>query len=229
MCARRTSQPLRGITHGTGPQNQWDLPIVVAAGIVVALALALRMLLKPGERDRSTSKRIILKDPPVPMEPERLVRLFIDNDPGSLFAEFEPPVRFVLDTTRLPDGPHTLRIVARSTSGWKVSEYPSRCATGRTSPWWDWMRGDVVDGRMPITINAYGSGRADKFLVTGSETPRVFPPGCGPCSSPSSASRSSTSSSTGTALSQHESAARTDIRTANTSSCWWTPSTIRSA
>lgn len=35
--------------------------------------------------------------------------------------------------------------------------------------------GDVVDGRMPITINAYGSERADKFLVTGSETPKGIP------------------------------------------------------
>ncbi|MEZ4790280.1 MAG: hypothetical protein R2811_09710 [Flavobacteriales bacterium] len=33
--------------------------------------------------------------------------------------------------------------------------------------------GDVVDGRMPITINAYGSERAD--VPTGSVTPRVFP------------------------------------------------------
>ena len=68
VCQKNQPASLRGITHGTGPQNQWDLPIVVAAGIIVALtlALALRMLLKPGERDPEHIKRTILKDPPVP-------------------------------------------------------------------------------------------------------------------------------------------------------------------
>ena len=81
----------------------------------MTLALALRMLLKPENGTRSI-KRIILKDPPVPMEPERLVRLFIDND-REPFAEFEPPVRFVLDTTKAAGWTAHPADVARSTSG----------------------------------------------------------------------------------------------------------------
>lgn len=109
------------------------------------------------------------------MEPERLVRLFIDDD-REPFAEFEPPVKFVLDTTRLSDGPHTLRVVARSTSGVEgVRKVPFEVRNGPDIAVVGLDDGDVVDGRMPITINAYGSERADRFLVTGSETPKGIP------------------------------------------------------
>jgi hypothetical protein len=35
--------------------------------------------------------------------------------------------------------------------------------------------GEVVDERVPITINAYGSERKDMFIVTGSENPKGIP------------------------------------------------------
>lgn len=66
VCQKNQPAPLRGITHGTGPQSQWDMPIVWAAAIIVTitLALTLRMLLKPGERHSGHIKRIILNDTP---------------------------------------------------------------------------------------------------------------------------------------------------------------------
>lgn len=64
-CQKQQPAPLRGITHGTGPQSRWDMPIVWGAVLIVAvtLALALRMLLKPGEGSEGHVKRIILNDP----------------------------------------------------------------------------------------------------------------------------------------------------------------------
>lgn len=68
VCQKNQPESLRGITHGTGPQSQWDMPIVWAAAIIVTvtLALALRMLLKPGEGHSGHIKRIILNDTPSP-------------------------------------------------------------------------------------------------------------------------------------------------------------------
>lgn len=66
-CQKNQPVPLRGITHGTGPQGQWDLVIVWGAGIIVTitLILALRMLLRPGEGQAGHIKRIILHDPSI--------------------------------------------------------------------------------------------------------------------------------------------------------------------
>ncbi|HRD53751.1 MAG TPA: hypothetical protein PKY96_14000 [Flavobacteriales bacterium] len=68
VCQKNQPAPLRGITHGTGPQGQWDLVIVWGAGIIVGitLVLALRMLLWPGEGHTRHIKRIILHDRSIP-------------------------------------------------------------------------------------------------------------------------------------------------------------------
>src|SRR3546814_20456941 len=50
------------------------------------------------------------------MDDNRIIKVFVDEDPEP-FAEFSPPVKFLFDTTRLPDGPHMLKIVARSSGG----------------------------------------------------------------------------------------------------------------
>jgi len=34
---------------------------------------------------------------------------------------------------------------------------------------------EVVEDRISITINAYGSERSDVFMITGSETPKAVP------------------------------------------------------
>ena len=109
------------------------------------------------------------------MATERLVRIFIDDDPLP-FAEFEPPVRFLFDTTRLPDGPHVMRGVARSTSGGEgVRTIPFEGRNGPAITVLGLRHGEVVDDRVPITINAYGSERKDMFIVTGSENPKGIP------------------------------------------------------
>lgn len=105
----------------------------------------------------------------------RLVRVFLDNNPVPL-AEYRPPVRMTLDTTKMTDGEHTLKVIARSTLGHEgikkvhfvVRNGPAITVVGL-------QNNDVVDHHVAITINAYGSERPDMFIVTGSETPTAIP------------------------------------------------------
>lgn len=61
-CEKQQPEILRGITHGAGPQSNWDYLIVsVAAAIVVAtLFFSIKWLLWPGEKEKKHIKRIVL-------------------------------------------------------------------------------------------------------------------------------------------------------------------------
>lgn len=109
------------------------------------------------------------------MKNERIIRVFLDEDPVP-FAEFAPPVKFVLDTTKLPDGKHSLKVVARSTSGVEgIRVIPFEVRNGPAIAVVGLRAGEVLNEQVPITINAYGSERRDVFVVTGSETPKAIP------------------------------------------------------
>ena len=62
VCEKQQIAILRGITHGAGPQSNWDYIIVSAgAAIVVAtLFFSIKWLLSPGETGESHIKRIVL-------------------------------------------------------------------------------------------------------------------------------------------------------------------------
>ncbi len=53
---------LKGITHGTGPQSNWDFLIIsITAVIVIAtLFFSIKWLLKPGEKSDTHIKNMIL-------------------------------------------------------------------------------------------------------------------------------------------------------------------------
>lgn len=109
------------------------------------------------------------------MDDKRLIKVFLDEDPVP-FAEFSPPVKFVFDTTKIPDGKHTLRIVAKSTDGVEgVRTVPFEVRNGPAITVLGLKPNEVVNEQIPITINAYGSERRDVFVVTGSETPKGIP------------------------------------------------------
>lgn len=61
-CQKNQPAPLRGITHGTGPQSAWDMPIIWGAVLIVGitLVLAVKMLVRPGERQPGHIKHSIL-------------------------------------------------------------------------------------------------------------------------------------------------------------------------
>jgi hypothetical protein len=103
------------------------------------------------------------------------VILFLDES-NVPFAEYSPPVKIDLDTTKLVDGEHSMKIVAKSSNGkegiqtihFTVRNGPAISVLGLKN-------NDTVSDIIPITINAYGSERNDSFVITASETPKPIP------------------------------------------------------
>lgn len=63
-CEKQQPKILQGITHGSGPQSNWDYLIisVTAVIVLVTLVLSVNWLIRPGERSASHIKQWILKD-----------------------------------------------------------------------------------------------------------------------------------------------------------------------
>lgn len=103
------------------------------------------------------------------------ILIFLDEEPNPI-AEFISPVNFELDTRKMVDGKHTLKIVSRDPTGkeglrivpFEVRNGPSIAIEGI-------KENAVVDGVLPLMINAYGKGDQKTFLIEGSETPQSIP------------------------------------------------------
>ena len=109
------------------------------------------------------------------MEPKGTVRIFLDDDPKPL-GDFVSPVAFDLDTRKLPDGNHVLKILSKDTGGREgVRLIPFVVRNGPTIDVEGLKQNDTVDGVLPIMINAYGKGAQDRFIIYGSESPRGIP------------------------------------------------------
>ncbi|MBP8822829.1 MAG: hypothetical protein KBH07_04225 [Flavobacteriales bacterium] len=65
VCEKQQPKVLRGITHGTGPQSAWDMPIIVISAVIVlfTLVFAVKFLVWPKEKAHDHIKRIILQTP----------------------------------------------------------------------------------------------------------------------------------------------------------------------
>lgn len=108
-------------------------------------------------------------------EDKSTITLFIDNDPQPV-AELEAPVQFELDTRKLTDGDHILKLVSKSPTGREgikkikfiVRNGPAIAVEGISE-------NTVVDGVVPLMINAYDKGNQKKFIIEGSETPHSVP------------------------------------------------------
>ncbi len=63
-CQKQQPEVLKGISHGTGPQSDLDMPIIwVSAIIVVAtMVLAIKFLVRPNENNADHIKRSILNN-----------------------------------------------------------------------------------------------------------------------------------------------------------------------
>ncbi len=109
------------------------------------------------------------------MEDNRIIKVFLDDDPKP-FASFAPPVKIVLDTTKIPDGKHNLRIVAKSSNGVEgLREIPFVVRNGPAISVVGIKDNETVDTQVPLIINAYGSETKDFFVIRGSETPKAIP------------------------------------------------------
>jgi len=103
------------------------------------------------------------------------ITLFVDDELQPI-AELAAPVQFELDTRKLTDGEHTLKLVSKSGTGREgirrikfiVRNGPAIAVEGISE-------NAVVDGTLPIMINAYDKGNQNRFLISGSETPQSVP------------------------------------------------------
>ncbi len=108
-------------------------------------------------------------------EDKSKILLFVDDEEKPI-AELLAPVQFELDTRKLTDGEHTLTIVGKSPTGregirkikFDVRNGPAIAIEGISE-------NAVVDGTIPLMINAYDKGDSKKFLIEGSETPQSVP------------------------------------------------------
>ena len=108
-------------------------------------------------------------------EKKTLVKIFLDDSTYPI-GEYETPIQFDLDTTKLPDGMHTLRIVSIGTTGKEgVRTIPFEVKNGPSIAVEGIFENASVDGILPLMINAYSKGDQKKFLIEGSETPRSIP------------------------------------------------------
>ncbi|MBO9204313.1 MULTISPECIES: hypothetical protein [Niastella] len=101
--------------------------------------------------------------------------LFIDENTQPV-AELIAPVQFELDTRKLTDGEHTLILISKSPTGregiqkinFTVRNGPAIAIEGISE-------NAIVDGTIPLMINAYDKGNQNKFIIEGSETPQSVP------------------------------------------------------
>ena len=109
------------------------------------------------------------------MSNQSTVFLFIDDELKP-YGEFLAPVKFELDTRKLIDGEHVLKIVSKDPNGKEgIRKIPFIVRNGPDIALEGIAENDVVDGIIPIMINAYGKGNQTKFLLEGSETPQSIP------------------------------------------------------
>ncbi|WP_018631219.1 hypothetical protein [Niabella aurantiaca] len=103
------------------------------------------------------------------------IYVFIDEAPNPVL-QLEAPVNFELDTHKLTDGEHILKIVSRDPSGKEgIRKIPFVVRNGPAIAVEGIREHEVVDGILPVMIHAYGKGDSRSFLIEGSETPQSIP------------------------------------------------------
>ena len=109
------------------------------------------------------------------MEEKSAILIFIDDEQQPV-ASFKSPINFELDTRKLVDGEHFLRIVSKDPSGREgIRKITFIVRNGPDISIEGLRENEVVDGVLPIMISAYGKGDQKLFLIEGSETPRSVP------------------------------------------------------
>jgi hypothetical protein len=62
VCKKQQPRILRDITHGSGPQGNWDYIIISIAVVIVLVSIffSLKYLFLPGEQSKKHIKRLVL-------------------------------------------------------------------------------------------------------------------------------------------------------------------------
>ena len=109
------------------------------------------------------------------MSDKSTIFIFIDDETRPI-TEVQSPVSFELDTRKLTDGDHVLKIVSKDPTGKEgIRKIPFEVRNGPAIAIEGMKEHAVVDGILPLMINAYGKGDQKSFLIEGSETPQSIP------------------------------------------------------
>src|SRR5471030_1290589 len=109
------------------------------------------------------------------MTAQNYITLFLDEDPQPI-GEFPAPVTFDLDTRKLVDGPHVLKVVSKDKQGKEgLKIIPFVVRNGPAIAIEGLRKNEIVNDVLPLMINAYGKGDQKTFMLHGSEAPRSIP------------------------------------------------------
>ncbi len=108
-------------------------------------------------------------------KPRDRIDIFLDGAAEPLLST-TPPLSFELDTSLMKDGPHVMRIEAYDTLGvrgtrtidFSVRNGPGIAVAG-------FRQHDVLDGKIPVIVNAYGGATAVNWEPSQAETPAPAP------------------------------------------------------
>lgn len=103
------------------------------------------------------------------------VFIYLDEEIKPI-GEYKVPINFELDTTKIVDGDHILKIVSKNNQGKEgIRKIPFTVRNGPAIAIEGISDNALVDGILPLMINAYSKGDQKKFLIDGSETPQSIP------------------------------------------------------
>jgi hypothetical protein len=109
------------------------------------------------------------------MSDKTRVAIFLDEDIQPI-GIYDSPITFQLNTTKLQDGEHTLKLISQDGSGKEgIRTIPFTVKNGPEISVEGIKDHAILDGQLPILIHAYGKSDQRKFIVEGSETPRSVP------------------------------------------------------
>lgn len=107
--------------------------------------------------------------------PRDRIDIFLDGAAEPLLST-TPPLSFELDTSLLEDGPHVIRIEAydsRGVKGVRTLDFSVRNGPGIAVS--GIHQNDVLDGKIPVIVNAYGGTSAVYWEPSQAETPAPPP------------------------------------------------------
>lgn len=64
VCEKQQPKITQGLTHGVGPQSNWDWVIIAIISLITVLTLiySIKYLIKPGEKNNDHIKQLILRN-----------------------------------------------------------------------------------------------------------------------------------------------------------------------
>jgi mono/diheme cytochrome c family protein len=109
------------------------------------------------------------------MSDKNKIHVYLDGSDEPIVS-YQPPVRFELDTTQLEDGSHTLKVVASDASGHEgIRIIPFEVRNGPGIDVEGLKDHDILEGKMPILLNAYGGAKEPLWEPSRAETPAPVP------------------------------------------------------